>query len=158
MGLQNEKIAALSFVTADLNYLTPSADRPRTYTFEPPPAGEPKSNIVPEPHGLPIHDVRPISETVSLDREGFALVRQKSSVKDFYNEDEVRSVYYPEARAPDQGGNRCRPGIRLRPHRPQARSGGCGRSRRQPASTRRARACRPHREVRSAARPRSHSG
>ena len=74
MGLQNEKIAALSFVTADLNYLTPSADRPRTYTFEPPPAGEPKSNIVPEPHGLPIHDVRPISETVSLDREGFALV------------------------------------------------------------------------------------
>jgi hypothetical protein len=69
MGLQNEKIAALSFVTADLNYLAPSADRPRTYTFEPP-AGEPRSNIVPEPHSLPIHDIRPISGTVSLDREG----------------------------------------------------------------------------------------
>jgi hypothetical protein len=96
MGLQNEKIAALSFVTADLNYLTPSADRPRTYTFEPP-SGQPKSNIVPDPHSLPIHDVRPISETVSLDREGFALVRQKSSVKDFYNDDEIKAVYYPEA-------------------------------------------------------------
>src|ERR1700682_4137988 len=96
MGLQNEKIAALSFVTADLNYLTPSANRPRTYTFEPP-SGEPRSNIVPEPHSLPIHDLRPIGETVSLDREGFALVRQNSSVKDFYDEDEVRSVYYPEA-------------------------------------------------------------
>src|SRR6202022_1539816 len=96
MGLQNEKIAALSFVTADLSYLAPALDRPRTYTFEPP-SGEPRSNIVPEPHSLPIHDIRPISETVSLDREGFALVRQKSSVKDFYDEDEVRSVYYPEA-------------------------------------------------------------
>src|SRR5258708_6317452 len=96
MGLQNEKIAASSFVTADLNYLAPPLDRPRTYTFEPP-SGEPKSNIVPEPHSLPIHDVRPIGETVSLDREGFALVRQNSSVKDFYDEDEVKNVYYPEA-------------------------------------------------------------
>src|ERR1700761_173506 len=96
MGLQNEKIAALSFVTADLNYLTPSPDRPRTYAFEPP-AGVPRSSIVPEPHSVPIHDVRPLSETVSLDREGFALVRQKSSVKDFYDEDEIKDVYYPEA-------------------------------------------------------------
>jgi hypothetical protein len=61
MGLQNEKIAALSYVTADLNYLTPPLDRPRTYTFEPP-SGEPKSNIIPDPHSLPIYDVRPISE------------------------------------------------------------------------------------------------
>jgi len=52
---------------------------------------------VPEPHSVPIHDIRPIGDTVSLDREGFALVRQNSSVKDFYDEDEVRSVYYPEA-------------------------------------------------------------
>jgi hypothetical protein len=96
MGLQNEKIAALSYVTADLNYLTPSADRPRTYTFEPP-SGEPKSNIVPEPHRVPIHDIRPISETVSLDHEGFALVRQNSSVRDFYDEGEVKRVYYQEA-------------------------------------------------------------
>jgi hypothetical protein len=96
MGLQNEKIAALSFVMAELNYLAPPRDRLRTYTFEPP-SGEPKSNIVSEPHCLPIHDLRPISETVSLDREGFSLARQKSSVKDFYDEDEVKRVYYPEA-------------------------------------------------------------
>ena len=69
MGLQNEEITALSFVTAELNYLAPGLERPRNYTFEPW-SGEPKSNIVPEPHGVPIHDVRPISETVSLDREG----------------------------------------------------------------------------------------
>jgi hypothetical protein len=96
MGLQNEKIAALSFVTADLNYLAPSRDRPRNYTYEPP-AGEPRSNIVPEPHALPIHDARSICDSISLDREGFALINQHSEVRDFYNDDEVRGVYYPEA-------------------------------------------------------------
>ena len=96
MGLQNEKISALSFVTADLNYLTPAQDRPRTYTFEPP-SGGPRSNIVPDSHRVPIYDARPIGDQVSLDREGFALVRQRSAVKDFYDEGEVKGVYYPEA-------------------------------------------------------------
>jgi hypothetical protein len=96
MGLQNEKIEALSFVTADLNYLTPLRDRPRTYAFDPP-AGEPKTNTAPERHALPIYDIRPIAEAVSLDRQGFALVRQKTAVKNFSDDAEIRSVYYPEA-------------------------------------------------------------
>ena len=96
MGLQNQKIEALSFVTAELNYLTPTQDRPRTFTFEPPP-GEPQSNVVPEPHAVPIYDARSVVDSISLDREGFALVRQRSAVRDFYNDDEVRSTYYPEA-------------------------------------------------------------
>jgi hypothetical protein len=96
MGLQSERIAASSFVLADFNYLTPSPERPRTYTFEPP-LGEPRSNIVPEPHSLPVHDIRAIRGTASLDREGFALVRHDSVVKNFYDDDEVKAVYYPEA-------------------------------------------------------------
>src|ERR1700722_6419177 len=96
MGLQNEKIAGLSFVNADLNYLTPSRDRPRNYTYEPP-AGVPRSNIVPEPHILPVHDLRPLLESISLDREGFALVNQHSAVNNLYDDDEVKRVYYPEA-------------------------------------------------------------
>jgi hypothetical protein len=96
MGLQNQKIEALSFVTAELNYLTPTKDRPRTFTFDPPP-GEPQSNVVPEPHAVPIYDARSVVDSISLEREGFALVRQRSAVRDFYNDDEVRSTYYPEA-------------------------------------------------------------
>jgi hypothetical protein len=96
MGLQNQKIEALSFVTAELNYLTPTTQRPRTFTFEPPP-GEPQSTVVPEPHAVPIYDARSIVDSISLDREGFALVRQRSAVRDFYNDDEVKSTYYPEA-------------------------------------------------------------
>jgi hypothetical protein len=32
-----------------------------------------------------------------LDQEGFAVVRHRSGVRDFYDEDELRTVYYPEA-------------------------------------------------------------
>ena len=35
--------------------------------------------------------------SASLAREGFALIRQDSGVNDFYDDDEVRRVYYPEA-------------------------------------------------------------
>ena len=96
MGLQNEKIEALAFVTAELNYLTPLPGRPRTYTYEPP-AGEPQSNVVPEPHRLPIHDARSIASAVSLDAAGFALVEHQSRVRDFYDDREVEGIYYPEA-------------------------------------------------------------
>jgi hypothetical protein len=81
-----------------LNYLTPTGERPRTYTYGPPP-GEPQTTAVQESHIVPIHDARPITRDVSLDDEGFALIEQKSAVRDFYDDDEVRRVYYPEAEA-----------------------------------------------------------
>ena len=96
MGLQETKIESLPFVTAELNYLAPVAGKPRTYAFDPPP-GEPKSTALPEAHNVPIFDGRLIADSFSLDREGFAVVRQRSAVGDFYNEDEVKKVYYPEA-------------------------------------------------------------
>jgi hypothetical protein len=83
-------------VEADLHYLGRMAERPRNYTFEPPP-GVPRSNAVHETHHVPIYDIRGIASDVSLDREGFELLRHTSAVRDFYNDDEVRSVYYPEA-------------------------------------------------------------
>ena len=46
---------------------------------------------------MPIHDARVIASDISLDREGFAVLHQPSAVRDFWNEDEVRRVYYPEA-------------------------------------------------------------
>ena len=50
-----------------------------------------------DPHKMRIHDMRPISSDVSLDTQGFALVEQRSAVQDFWDDDEVRRVYYPEA-------------------------------------------------------------
>lgn len=98
MGLQEQKIEALPFVTGELNYLAPTPGKPRVYAFDPPP-GEPKSTVFPESHAVPIFDARPIAENLSLDREGFALVRHLVTVKDFYDEQEVRNVYYPAVEA-----------------------------------------------------------
>ena len=98
MNVKVDPITELPTVEAELNYLAPMSERPRNYTYEPPP-GTPRSNVVAEPHKVVIRDARPIASGLSLDREGFALVRQKSKVRDFYDDDEVRGVYYPEAEA-----------------------------------------------------------
>ena len=86
----------LPFVEAELNYLAPMSERPRYYAYEPEP-GEPRSNLEPEPHLMRIHDLRPISAELDLDVQGFALVEQRSAVRDFWDDEEVRAVYYPEA-------------------------------------------------------------
>src|SRR5438552_18693984 len=98
MGLQETKIESLPFVTAELNYLAPTAGKPRTYAYDPPP-GEPKTTALPEPHQVPIFDARLIADAISLDSEGFALVRHPTVVKNFYDDKEVRSVYFPAADA-----------------------------------------------------------
>ena len=95
MSLQSSIIANLASVQADMNYLAPMLERPRNYTFEPPP-GVPRSNTVNVAHRVPIHDARPVADRVSLDANGFALVNHRSAVRDFFDDDEVRRVYYPE--------------------------------------------------------------
>src|SRR5438445_2552304 len=98
MGLQQAKLESLPFVTAELNYLAPTPGKPRTYAFDPPP-GEPKSTALPEPHNVPIFGARLIAGNLSLDREGFALVSHPPIVRNFYDDKEVRSVYYPAVEA-----------------------------------------------------------
>jgi hypothetical protein len=98
MGLQETKIESLPFVTGELNYLAPTPGKPRTYAFDPPP-GEPKSTNLPEPHQVPIFDARQIAKSFSLDREGFELVRHPTAVKNFYDEAEIKRVYYPAVEA-----------------------------------------------------------
>jgi hypothetical protein len=98
MGLQETRIESLPFVMAELNYLAPTSGKPRTYAFDPPP-GELQSTNLPEPHRVPIFDGRAISNTFSLDREGFALLRHPTAVKDFYDEAQIRTIYYPAAEA-----------------------------------------------------------
>lgn len=88
-------LSNLSHVVADMNYLVPMTERPRNYTFEPP-AGVPRTNAEHEAHAVKIRDARPIADHVSLDANGFALLQHRSAVKDFFDDEEVRRVYYPE--------------------------------------------------------------
>jgi hypothetical protein len=87
--------ATLPHIEATLNYLAPTTERPRNFTFDPPP-GVPRSNAAHEARTVSIHDARPLASDISLDREGFAVLRQSSAVQDFWDEEEVRRVYYPE--------------------------------------------------------------
>ncbi|MDF5713451.1 MAG: CmcJ/NvfI family oxidoreductase [Rhizonema sp. NSF051] len=92
----DKPISSLPYVEANLNYLIPMAERPVNYTYEPPP-GVPRHNGTYQAHKRTIYNARSISHNISLDREGVALTQHNSSVRDFYDEDEIRRVYYPEA-------------------------------------------------------------
>ena len=86
----------LSFVEAELNYLGRTSERPRYYAYEPTDAD--LAPVMPlEPHLMQIRDLRPIQHDLSLDTQGFQLKEQTSAVADFWDDDEVRRVYYPEA-------------------------------------------------------------
>ena len=154
MGLQETRIESLPFVTAELNYLAPTSGKPRTYAFDPPP-GEPKSTNLPEPHEVPIFDGRPIAKSFSLDREGFALVRHPTIVRNFYDETEIRRVYYPAAEAfmrATLGADRV---VHVRPHRAQARRRRGRHPRRRSAPAGHPRPCRPDRGLRAEPRARA---
>ncbi len=52
-----------------------------------------------ERHQITIHDARPMADTLELDRHGFTLLRRGTAVRDFYDDEEVVQVYYPEMEA-----------------------------------------------------------
>src|SRR5262245_33006305 len=85
----------IEHVDASLNYLEPESERPVAYMYEPP-AGTAAITGTYGQHTMPIYNARAILGELSLDRQGFALVHQNSVVGDFYNDAEVRAVYYPE--------------------------------------------------------------
>src|SRR5258708_3159783 len=96
MSLSTHVTDQLPRVEGLLNYLAPMPEKPMNLTYDPPP-GVPRSTGIPEQHVMPIHDARPVAGRLRLDGEGLALVEHRSAVKDFYDEDELRRVYYPEA-------------------------------------------------------------
>jgi hypothetical protein len=93
---QTSVVETLATTDAVLNYLEPTSERPRSYTYEPP-ANQPRTNIRNVEIEIAVRDARPIVGEITLDRQGFELVKHRSAVSDFYDDDEVKLVYYPEA-------------------------------------------------------------
>src|SRR5689334_17706066 len=79
-----------------IKYSVDTGEKPASYgginTFE---ADEKRTGKYQE-YKVPIYDGRPIAERLSLEQEGFIFVPHHTKVKDFYDENEVRSIYYPE--------------------------------------------------------------
>ncbi|MGZ8313514.1 MAG: CmcJ/NvfI family oxidoreductase [Allosphingosinicella sp.] len=82
-------------IEAPLNFLRPMVERPVSYQFDPPP-GVPVRTGQYGSHVVAIHDARPLAATLSLDVEGFALLRAPSGLGSFDDGAAIRTVYYPE--------------------------------------------------------------
>lgn len=87
----------LSGVVARFSFLGPMDDRPRTYTFDPPP-GAVRSNLTRIVREVPVRDIRPIADAFTLDENGFQVVRHRSAFRDFADEAGIKNAYYAEAR------------------------------------------------------------
>ena len=85
-------------VTASLQFVAASSDMPVALVSEPG-EGSDKHLATTEDHDVVIHDARALAEQLDLDRQGYALMRHPTAVRDFYDDDEVGRVYYPEMEA-----------------------------------------------------------
>lgn len=86
---------SLPFVEAAVQYLADTRIKPVTHN-PPPGTGLPRREGNYGQFRVRVHDGRPVAGTLSLDRHGFALTRHETAVRDFYDEAEIRRVYYPE--------------------------------------------------------------
>jgi hypothetical protein len=85
----------LQGVVAPLNFMVPMAEKPYSYNYDPPPGVLARNGQLIE-HNVTIHDARPVNDALSLDREGFVLLRRQTAAADLYDEAIITSVYYPE--------------------------------------------------------------
>lgn len=83
-------------VRAGLNYLRPASERPHSYAYEPPP-GTPWENCAYELRQTAIADARSAQQRPEIEREGFVLCNAPTAVRDFFDVDQIKSIYYREA-------------------------------------------------------------
>jgi hypothetical protein len=83
------------YIEAPVNYLDESAEKPVTYLYEPP-AGVPIRSSRTTKQWMKIRNGRLAINKLTLDRQGFAFVRHRTQVSNFYDPEEVTRVYYPE--------------------------------------------------------------
>jgi hypothetical protein len=88
-------IADLKGVVAPINFTQKMAEKPYSYNYEPPP-GMPPRNTREETHQIKVLDARAVADRLSLDREGFVLLRRPTAATNLYDDKEVASLYYPE--------------------------------------------------------------
>ena len=85
-------------IEATLNYIVD--DGTKIFTVTAGPGGQDvRSGGTPDPHRVVMHNGRPDAKDFVLDRNGFRFVQHDTKVADFYDESEVKRVYYPEMEA-----------------------------------------------------------
>ena len=82
-------------VEARLTYLAHADQTPVTYASQPRGGLSQRQGDYAD-YRVRLNDGRAIAAKLSLDRQGFLLARHETGVADFYDDDAVRSAYYPE--------------------------------------------------------------
>jgi hypothetical protein len=94
-SIQDRAHTRINAVNARLNYLAEATPKPVNYAYEPPAGVLRRSGKYVE-QSIAIRNGREVLGELSLDTNGFVLTSHETAVKDFYDPDEVKSVYYPE--------------------------------------------------------------
>jgi len=85
-------------IEATLNYIVD--DGSKVFTITAGPGGQDvRSGGTPDPRRITLYNGRPYAADFALDRHGFRFVRHDTKVADFYDEAEIKRVYYPEMEA-----------------------------------------------------------
>ncbi len=98
MNQTAELDTAPEIIEASVNYMLRTAEQPFTYTGGPG-STEVRSGGTLDPHQVQIRNGRLHADRFTLERDGFRFVPHPTKVATFFDEDEVRRVYYPEMEA-----------------------------------------------------------
>jgi len=95
MSQSQSQSSEITAVQSTLNYIIPGDEKPVTRSNSPGAVRVTSNTGKYQAQSVTIRNGRLVSG-FSLDKEGFVLVKHETKVKDFYNDDEVKRVYYPE--------------------------------------------------------------
>ena len=85
-------------IEASINYLKDTGEKPFTFTGGPG-STEVKSGGTLDPHNVTLHNGRLEMNRFVLEQHGFHFVRHDTKMANFFDEAEIRRVYYPEMEA-----------------------------------------------------------
>ena len=85
-------------IETTLNYI--ENDGSKIFTITAGPGGtDVRSGGTPDPRRVTIRNGRPLAKEFALERDGFRFVRHDTKVADFFDEEQIKRVYYPEMEA-----------------------------------------------------------
>src|SRR5262245_17870208 len=90
--------SAPATIEATVNYILDNGEKLFTQTASPG-STDVRSGGTLDPHKVVIRNARLDRDKFALDRDGFRFVRHDTKVRDFFDEGEIRRVYYPEMEA-----------------------------------------------------------
>ena len=92
-----EQNAAADAIAATINYTVDTGEK--IVTLAAAPGASDVRNSSPDPRRVTMHNGRPEAARFEFDRDGFRFVRHDTKVADFFDQEQIRRIYYPEMEA-----------------------------------------------------------